>query len=265
MSKTGSRSLAVQRRRPRRDARPAPPPARAASGSAAPASSQSRTSAGTDARRAQALEPLVAHPLRGELGQSGRPPPPPPSRSRARWRSRTARRSAGRGGSGGSPRGIARPASPTARSSCRVEVVPPAERVAPLVPQRMVGDGVDGEVAAGEILVQRDAVGHDGVAAVGGDVAAEGGHLVQHAPAVEHADGAVLLAHRRRAAEQRGHLCRRAPRWRNRSPRAAGRGARRAARRPRTRPRGPASSSVRAISSTSSGIARRAERAHRAP
>ena len=66
----------------------------------------------------------------------------------------------------------------------------------------MIGDGVDGEVAAGEILLQRHAVGHDRMAAIGRDVAPEGGHFVQHPVAVEHADRAVLD---RRPATVRGN------------------------------------------------------------
>ncbi len=81
-----------------------------------------------------------------------------------------------------------------------------AERIAPFVTERMVRERVDREVSAGEIVVERDAITHDGVSAVGGDVAPEGGHLVHRTAAVDHADRSVLLAHRRRALEQRLHL-----------------------------------------------------------
>ena len=158
--------------------------------------------------RAKALEPLVPDPLGRELRQPGRCLD-------------------GRGPGGGldgepeSRREAQRPedaevvlAEPLGRHADRpqeraVEIAAAVERIAPLVPERMVGDGVHGEIAARQVLVERDAVGHDGVAAVGDHVPAEGGHLVQHAPAVEHADGAVLLADRGRPPEQRGDLRRR--------------------------------------------------------
>ena len=73
----------------------------------------------------------------------------------------------------------------------------------------MVRDGVDREVAPGEVLLERHAVGHDRVAAIRDDVAPEGGHLVDHPEAVEHAHRPVLLPDRRGAAEQRRDLRRR--------------------------------------------------------
>ena len=42
------------------------------------------------------------------------------------------------------------------------------KRVAPLVPKRMVRDGVDREVAAGEIVVERDAEADHRMPAIGG-------------------------------------------------------------------------------------------------
>ena len=81
-------------------------------------------------------------------------------------------------------------------------------RVAPLVPQRVIGDGVDGEVAAGEILVERSAVLDHGMAPVGADVAPEGGDLVHHVRPVDHADRAVLHPDRRGAPEEPLHILR---------------------------------------------------------
>src|SRR4029077_9798919 len=77
-----------------------------------------------------------------------------------------------------------------------LQVGGPVERVAPLVAQGMIRNGVDGEIAPREIVLERDTtVRDDGVAAVGADVPAEGRDLVQHALSVEHTDGAVLEPH----------------------------------------------------------------------
>ena len=139
------------------------------------------------ARRAQALEPLVAHPLGGELGQAIRSRRAPRPTWRGRSRTPAAPRSGGRGGCGGSPRGSAAPGrrrrAPRRRS--RSSAPPKGSRHS--LAQRMIGEGVDGEVAPGQVVLERDAVLHDRVPAVGLDVLAEGRHLVQQPLPVEHA------------------------------------------------------------------------------
>ena len=187
----------VGRRRLPPDAALVPPRARAASRCGHPRLRQSVTRAGT----VRAVRSPLNHSSRTRSAESPAtaraPPRRPPPRSPARSRNRTARRTGARAECAGSPRGTAATRSPTARSRPALEVGASVERVAPLVAEGMVGDGVDGEVPAGQILVQRDAIVHHRMAAVGDDVAAKRGHLVQHAPPVQHADRAVLLADRR--------------------------------------------------------------------
>jgi hypothetical protein len=83
------------------------------------------------------------------------------------------------------------------------------ERIVEHASRGAEGDGVDGEVAPREVVVQRRAELHLGVAPVGAHVATEGRHLVHHAVAVEHADRAELDALRHRAAEEAAHDVRR--------------------------------------------------------
>jgi len=73
-----------------------------------------------------------------------------------------------------------------------LEVVGAVERIAPLVPDRVVRDGVDREVPAREVVHQRHPELHHGVPAVGLDVLAERGDLVLAILLVEHGDGTVL-------------------------------------------------------------------------
>ena len=151
--------------------------------------------------RAQTLEPLVSHALGGELRQSG-------SRlDRGGPCGRIDREAEARGKTqasedaeivlpealGGITHRADRPA---------LQVGAPIEGIAPLVPQRVIGDGVDREVTAGEIVVKRDAVRHDRVPPVRGHVPSEGGHLVEHSAPVEDAHRAVLLADRSGVAEK---------------------------------------------------------------
>ncbi len=79
----------------------------------------------------------------------------------------------------------------------RFDVHRSVERVAPFVPQRMMGDRVDGEVAAGEVVLEGHAVLHHGVAAVGAHILAEGRDLVVSPPGA-HRDGAEALPDRQR-------------------------------------------------------------------
>src|ERR1051326_5328739 len=88
------------------------------------------------------------------------------------------------------------------------QVVRALEGVAPLVADRMVGDRVDREVAAREVVGERDAELHHGVPAVGADVPAERGDLVGPVVPVEHRDGAVLDPHGNGALEQAPHCVR---------------------------------------------------------
>jgi hypothetical protein len=82
-----------------------------------------------------------------------------------------------------------------------VQVAGSVERVTPLVPQRVVGDRVDGEVAPGQVVVQRGTEFHDRMAAVRRHIAPEGGDLVV-ASAGAHRHGAEPLADRHGVAEQ---------------------------------------------------------------
>ena len=67
----------------------------------------------------------------------------------------------------------------------------------------MGGDRVDGEVAARQVLVQRDAESDLGVATVGRDILPERGDLVGAVLVVEDGHGPVLDSDRHGAAEQR--------------------------------------------------------------
>ena len=84
----------------------------------------------------------------------------------------------------------------------------PAVRVAQLLGERVPGEGVNGEVAPAQVLVHRVGEFDHGVPAVGRHVATEGGHLVEHAVARQHADGAVLHADRHGALEDAPHFVR---------------------------------------------------------
>jgi hypothetical protein len=90
-----------------------------------------------------------------------------------------------------------------------LEVVCAMERIAPLVPDRVVRDGVDREVATRQVVHQRHAEFHHRVPAVGLDVLAEGGDFVLALLLVQHGHGTVLDPHRHRALEQSPHLGRR--------------------------------------------------------
>jgi hypothetical protein len=89
------------------------------------------------------------------------------------------------------------------------QVAPTVERIVQNISGGRVGDRVDGEVAAGEILVEARSERDDRVAPVGLDIAAKGGHLVHPAGAVDHADRPELDPHRNRPAEDALHLLRR--------------------------------------------------------
>ena len=66
----------------------------------------------------------------------------------------------------------------------------------------MIRDGIDREVAAGEVIHQGHAEPDHGVAPVRLDILPERRDLVRSAPRVEHRDGAVLDPHRHGALEQ---------------------------------------------------------------
>ena len=87
-----------------------------------------------------------------------------------------------------------------------LQIPAPVERVAHLETLGVHRDRVHGEVAARQVLLERRTVAHDGMATVGLDVVTEGGDFVQHAVAVEHADGAELDADGDRAAKELLHL-----------------------------------------------------------
>ena len=155
----------------------------------------------------QALEPLVSHPLGGELLQSGRRGP------------------------GRTPGlGIDGKLKPRAESKCpqdseivfgkplcwiayrpdqsAFQVLLAAKGISPLVPKRVIGNGIDGEVASSQIVVERDAVLDHCVPAIGGYVPAEGGDLVQYPIAIQHAHGSILDANRHGSGKEALHLLR---------------------------------------------------------
>jgi hypothetical protein len=68
--------------------------------------------------------------------------------------------------------------------------------------QWVVRNRVDGEVAAGQVLVQRDTELDRRVAAVGRDVAAEGGYFVRFPMPIEHGNRAVIYTYRDCALEE---------------------------------------------------------------
>ena len=74
------------------------------------------------------------------------------------------------------------------------EVRTAAERITHAQRLRMHGDGVDREIAAREVLVERGAEAHDGVATVGFHIVPERRDFMQGAVTVEHANGAELDA-----------------------------------------------------------------------
>jgi hypothetical protein len=90
-----------------------------------------------------------------------------------------------------------------------LEVPLALEGVPPLVPERMIGNGIDREVAPGQVILQRHPVCHHGVTSIRGHVAAEGGDLVQLSAMVENPHRTVLHAYRDRAAKEPLHLFRR--------------------------------------------------------
>ena len=71
---------------------------------------------------------------------------------------------------------------------------------------RIVCDGIDGEVAARQILVQRGPELDDGVTAIGLYVAAKGRDFMHHVVLVEHTDRAELDPDRYGAPEELAHL-----------------------------------------------------------
>lgn len=87
---------------------------------------------------------------------------------------------------------------PHATHDPRFEVATAVERVPHHQRLRVHRDGVDREVAAREILLERGAEADDRMPAVGLHVVPEGRDLVQHAGAVEHPDRPELDAHRHR-------------------------------------------------------------------
>ena len=89
------------------------------------------------------------------------------------------------------------------------EVLLPLKGIAPLVPDRMVGDGIDREIAPRQVVHQRDAELDDGVPAVGVNVLPKGRDLVRLIGAIEHRDRAVFDPHRHGALEDLLHLGRR--------------------------------------------------------
>ncbi len=155
-------------------------------------------------RSPQSLEPLLSHPLRGEPLQ---PLGAPPSR-------RPGLRLNGEPEAGREPDGAedpeeilanAVPRRPDRPDHSGVNVLPSPEGIAPFVTDRVVGDGVDGEVPPGQVFVERGAEGNDCVTAIGLDVAAEGGHLVKMPAPVEHADRPVADAHRNGVRKEPEH------------------------------------------------------------
>jgi len=90
------------------------------------------------------------------------------------------------------------------------EVTPPVERIAKLVARGRVGDGVDREIAACEVLLEGCAKLDLGMPAIGSHVAAKGRHLVQSPALVENPDGAELDAYRNgpSVSEDAAHLFR---------------------------------------------------------
>ena len=88
-----------------------------------------------------------------------------------------------------------------------LEIAHAAERIAQVVGERIPGDGIDGEVAAGEVALDLAEEGHRGGPAPVevGAFAAEGGHFDVVGPG-EHRDGAVGDAGRRGAREEALHF-----------------------------------------------------------
>src|SRR5688572_27682597 len=74
------------------------------------------------------------------------------------------------------------------------QIIEAVVRIAQLAAQRMPGNGVEREIPAGQIFLDRVRELNDGMPAERFDVAPECGDLVHHAIAGEHADGPVLDA-----------------------------------------------------------------------
>ena len=87
-----------------------------------------------------------------------------------------------------------------------LEVLDPFERVPPFVPPGVVGDRVDGEVPAREVVHQGHPELHHGVPPVGLQVPAERGDFVGPAVPVQDGDRAMLDAHGDGALEELAHL-----------------------------------------------------------
>jgi hypothetical protein len=75
------------------------------------------------------------------------------------------------------------------------QITGPVKRVAPLAPERVIGNRIDGEIAAGEVVLQSYAIGYDRMPAVGRHVPPKCGDLVQLAFPVQDPDGSVLDAY----------------------------------------------------------------------
>jgi hypothetical protein len=90
-----------------------------------------------------------------------------------------------------------------------VQVLGTLERVLPGVPDRVVGNRVDREVPACEVVHQGHAELHHGVAAVGADVLAKRRDFMGLVRPIEHGHRAVFDPHGHRALEQTPDLGRR--------------------------------------------------------
>ena len=77
-----------------------------------------------------------------------------------------------------------------------LEILLALEGITPLVPDRMIGDGVDGKVAPRQVVHERHAELHHRVAAICLDILPKGRDLVRLIVRVEHSHGAVLDSHR---------------------------------------------------------------------
>ena len=97
---------------------------------------------------------------------------------------------------------------PDGAQHSRGEVALPAKWVAQFTQRRGPCHRVDREVAAGQVIVERDAELDVRMSAVGLHVAPEGRDLVEPAVPVEHAHGAMLDADWHRAHEEPLHLLR---------------------------------------------------------
>jgi len=91
------------------------------------------------------------------------------------------------------PKALERHAYSTDHSG--LEIGQAAEPVPPLVPERLISNRVDGEIAPGEVLVERCPVFHHRVPTVGRNIFAERGDFVM-TPASPHRHRAKPLSHR---------------------------------------------------------------------